>query len=66
MAAIGKHLVGMLLGIIEDGADPPRRLVFPQELVIQQSWLDWLRCAAGAPYAVQDAAPHGKPRPSTR
>jgi LacI family transcriptional regulator len=37
MGAIGKHLVGMLLDILENGADPPRRLVFPQELVIRQS-----------------------------
>jgi LacI family transcriptional regulator len=37
MQAIGKQLVGMLLDIMENGADPPRRLVFPQELVIRQS-----------------------------
>jgi LacI family transcriptional regulator len=37
MAAIGNQLVGMLLDIMENGADPPRRLVFPQELVIRQS-----------------------------
>jgi LacI family transcriptional regulator len=37
MGAIGKHLVGMLLDIMENGADPPRRLVFPQELVIRRS-----------------------------
>jgi LacI family transcriptional regulator len=37
MQAIGNHLVGMLLDIMENGADPPRRLVFPQELVIRQS-----------------------------
>lgn len=37
MGAIGKRLVGMLLDIMENGAEPPRRLVFPQELVIRQS-----------------------------
>lgn len=37
MEAIGKQLVGTLLDIMENGADPPRRLVFPQELVIRQS-----------------------------
>jgi LacI family transcriptional regulator len=37
MAAIGKCLVGMLLDIVENGALPPRRMVFPQELVIRQS-----------------------------
>jgi LacI family transcriptional regulator len=37
MGAIGKQLVGMLLDIIENGAVPPRRLLFPQELVIRQS-----------------------------
>jgi len=37
IAAIGKQLVGMLLDIIENGADPPRRVVFAQELVIRQS-----------------------------
>ena len=37
MAVIGNQLVGMLLDIMENGADPPRRLVFPQELVIRQS-----------------------------
>ena len=37
MGAIGKHLVGMLLDIMEHGADPPRRLIFPQELVVRQS-----------------------------
>ncbi len=36
MGAIGKHLVGMLLDIMEHGADPPRRLIFPQELIIRQ------------------------------
>lgn len=37
MEAIGKHLVGMLLDIMENGADPARRLIFPQELVVRQS-----------------------------
>jgi DNA-binding LacI/PurR family transcriptional regulator len=37
MGAIGKQLVGMLLDIMENGAEPPRRLLFPQELVIRQS-----------------------------
>jgi LacI family transcriptional regulator len=37
MEAIGKHLVGVLLDIIENGAEPPQRLLFPQELVIRQS-----------------------------
>lgn len=37
MQAIGKQLVGMLLDVIENGAEPPRRLLFPQELVIRQS-----------------------------
>jgi LacI family transcriptional regulator, galactose operon repressor len=37
MGAIGKQLVGMLLDIMENGAAPPRRLLFPQELVIRQS-----------------------------
>lgn len=37
MGAIGKHLVGMLLDILENGAEPPRRLVFSQELVVRQS-----------------------------
>lgn len=37
MGAIGKHLVGMLLDIMENGADPPRRLIFSQDLVIRQS-----------------------------
>jgi LacI family transcriptional regulator len=37
MGAIGKQLVGMLLDILENGAEPPRRLVFPQELVIRHS-----------------------------
>jgi hypothetical protein len=27
----------MLLDIMENGAEPPRRLLFPQELVIRQS-----------------------------
>jgi DNA-binding LacI/PurR family transcriptional regulator len=37
MAAMGRQLVGMLLDILEHGADPPRRVVFAQELVIRQS-----------------------------
>jgi LacI family transcriptional regulator len=37
IAAMGKQLVGMLLDIIENGADPPRRIVFAQELMIRQS-----------------------------
>jgi LacI family transcriptional regulator len=37
MAAMGKQLVGILLDIIENGADPPRRVVFAQELVVRQS-----------------------------
>jgi LacI family transcriptional regulator len=37
MGAIGKHLVGVLLDIIESGPDPPRRRIFPQELIIRQS-----------------------------
>jgi DNA-binding LacI/PurR family transcriptional regulator len=37
IAAMGKHLVGMLLDILENGADPPRRIVFAQELMIRQS-----------------------------
>jgi DNA-binding LacI/PurR family transcriptional regulator len=37
MAAMGKQLVGILLDIIENGADPPRRIVFAQELVVRQS-----------------------------
>ncbi len=37
IAAMGKQLVGMLLDILEHGADPPRRVVFSQELVIRQS-----------------------------
>lgn len=37
MEAIGKQLVDMLLDIMENGADPPRRLIFPQELVVRQS-----------------------------
>jgi DNA-binding LacI/PurR family transcriptional regulator len=37
MGAIGKQLVSMLLDIMENGAEPARRLLFPQELVIRQS-----------------------------
>lgn len=37
MGAIGRQLVSMLLDIMENGADPPRRLLFPQELAIRQS-----------------------------
>jgi LacI family transcriptional regulator len=37
MPAMSKHLVGMLLDIMENGAEPPRRVVFPQELFIRQS-----------------------------
>jgi LacI family transcriptional regulator len=37
MEAVGRHLVGMLLDIIANGADPPRRLSFPQELVVRHS-----------------------------
>jgi LacI family transcriptional regulator len=37
MEAIGNYLVGMLLDIMENGANPPRRLIFPQELVIRES-----------------------------
>jgi LacI family transcriptional regulator len=37
MAAMGKQLVDMLLDIIENGAEPPRRVVFAQELVVRRS-----------------------------
>ena len=37
MPAMSKHLVGMLLDIMENGTEPPRRVVFPQELFIRQS-----------------------------
>ena len=37
MAAMGKQLVGMLLDIMERGAEPARHVVFEQELVIRQS-----------------------------
>ncbi|HET9224740.1 MAG TPA: LacI family DNA-binding transcriptional regulator [Roseiflexaceae bacterium] len=37
MAAMGKQLVGILLDIIENGAAPPRRVVFAQELIVRQS-----------------------------
>jgi len=37
MAAMGKQLVGMLLDIMENGAQPARRVVFAQELVIRGS-----------------------------